>query len=257
MVRIGFLNYLAKPSTVFLVLVVFVLQALIHGSLWRAIFVNRPQIAGYSLSQMLTYVMLAWAMRSFYNNFVDREIGERVRKGMIVSELILPIDFPLSRIALIYGRAGTRLLTTTVPYVVAMSLLFPILGPASVGHAVLFAVTAFASLAIYGGINILVGTTAFLTEHYNGLSTLKGFLVTLMSGAFIPFALLPDWLRITLEWLPFRGLADLPINLYLGKVDMAHGIALALYQWSWACGLILIGRRYWRWTSRHHYIDGG
>ncbi|MBC7543802.1 MAG: ABC-2 family transporter protein [Candidatus Sericytochromatia bacterium] len=257
MMRIGFLNYLAKPSTVMLILVVFVLQALIHGSLWRAVFINRAEIAGYDLHQMLTYVMLAWALRSFYNNSLDREIGERIRKGMIVSDLILPINYPLGRIALIYGRAGTRLLTTTLPYVVAMSLIFPVTAPASPAHAVLFAVTALASLAIFGGINIIVGTTAFLTEHYNGLCTLKGFLVTLVSGTFIPYALMPTGLQRVLAWLPFRGLADLPISLYLGKVDVAHGIGLVLCQWAWALILLLVGRRYWDWTSRRAQIDGG
>jgi ABC-2 type transport system permease protein len=251
------LNYLARRSTAALVLVVFVLQAIIHGSLWRAVFASRSEVAGYTLSQMLTYVMLSWAMRSFCNNFLDREVGERVRKGTIVSDLILPIDFPLSRVALIYGRAGTRLLTTTLPYVVAMSLIFPIIKPANGVYAGLFVIAAFASLAIFGCINLIVGTTAFYTEHYTGLCVLKGFFVALVSGAFIPYALLPRGLTAVLVWLPFRGLADLPISLYLGKVDVPHGIGLVAWQWAWAVALLVIARRYWTWTSRFQTIDGG
>jgi ABC-2 type transport system permease protein len=255
--RAGFMSYLASPTTVLLILLIFILQASVFGALWRTVLLGQPSATGFRVSEMLTYVTLAWGLRSYYNNFLDRELGDRIRRGTIVSDLAMPVDIALSKIAVIHGRAGMRLLTTTLPFALVMAALFPLVAPASPVHASLALLSATASLAIMCGFNLLVGTTAFATEHYSGLCTAKGFLINVLSGIYIPYAMLPDSARSVLQWLPFRSLADLPASLYLGKLTAGAGLAQVALQWTWAIGLILLGRRYWDWMSRRHPVDGG
>jgi ABC-2 type transport system permease protein len=251
------MSYLANPMTVLLILLIFVLQASVFSALWRTVLLGSVGGIGYTVGEMLTYVTLAWGLRSYYNNFLDRELGERIRKGAIVNDLALPVDVVLGKVAVIHGRAGVRLLTTTLPYTLAMAALFPLVWPASGGHAVLALLAALASLAVMCGLNVLVGTTAFATEHYSGLSTAKGFLINVLSGIYIPYAMLPETARSILHWLPFRSLADLPASLYLGKLSLAAGLGQVGLQWLWAVGLLIGGRRYWDWMRRRFPVDGG
>jgi ABC-2 type transport system permease protein len=251
------MSYLASPVTVLMILLIFILQASVFGALWRAVLLGQTGQAAFTVGEMLTYVTLAWGLRSYYNNFLDRELGDRIRKGAIVSDLAMPVDIVLSKVAVIHGRAGIRLLTTTLPFTLVMALLFPLVAPASPLHAGLALLAAMASLAIMCGLNLLVGTTAFATEHYTGLCTAKGFLINVLSGIYIPYAMLPDGARWVLNWLPFRSLADLPASLYLGKLSPGEGFLQVALQWGWAIVLLAGGRRYWDWMSRRHPVDGG
>lgn len=255
--RAGFVSYLAHPLTVVLILLIFVLNAAVFGSLWRAVVTSRPQAFPLQARAMVTYVVVAWALRSLTNNLLDREIGNSIRNGSIISDLTRPLDVVLSRIAVTCGRAAVRGLTTTLPYLLVMATLFPLAPPASPAHAGLTLLAAAASLVIICSINALVGTTAFATQHVTGVCTVKAFVVNTLSGLYIPYVLLPAGVQAVLAWLPFRSLADLPAQLYLGTIPAAAGVWQVGLQWAWALGLLLAARRYWEWMSRRHPVDGG
>jgi ABC-2 type transport system permease protein len=255
--RAGFMSYLAHPLTVLLILAIFVLNAAVFSSLWQAVLAGRPSAYPLGVTQMVTYVTVAWAMRSLTNNALDREIGGDIRKGTIINDMSHPVDLVLSRVTIIVGRAAIRGLTTTLPYLVAMACLFSLAPPASAAHAALTVLAGLASLLIICGINVIVGTTAFATQHFTGLCTVKGFLINTLSGLYIPYALMPGGAQRLLTWLPFRSLADLPAQLYLGTVSAPQGLIQVAVQWAWAIVLLAAARRYWEWMSRRHPVDGG
>ncbi|HLJ56312.1 MAG TPA: hypothetical protein VKT77_14825, partial [Chthonomonadaceae bacterium] len=64
----------------------------------------------------------------------------------------------------------------------------------------------------------------------------------LLSGAIIPFALMPWGVGRALAWNPFAALASAPLQIYVGKGDPVRLMAL---QVAWAALLWPIAMRAW------------
>ncbi len=71
---------------------------------------------------------------------------------------------------------------------------------------------------------------------------LANTVIMFFSGFIVPLNFFPPWLREISEWLPFGGLAHVPVSVYLGKLD-GEALALALgQQLLWLVVLVTIGR---------------
>ena len=80
---------------------------------------------------MITYVAVGWAIRSFYFNEIDREMGTQVQEGKLAMNLIRPVDFQTVMIADAAGQSAFRAVLFTVPISFVLALLFPLKPPAS------------------------------------------------------------------------------------------------------------------------------
>jgi len=87
--RVGYLTYLAYRFQVLMNVVSYLLIISLNYFLWRAIFAERRVIAGFTMEQMMTYVVIAWSARTFFANRIDRLIGDAVRDGSIAMDLLL------------------------------------------------------------------------------------------------------------------------------------------------------------------------
>ncbi len=77
------------------------------------------------------------------------------------------------------------------------------------------------------------------------------------SGQYLPLPLMPDWIELLSEWLPFRGLIDIPFRLYLGHVPVEECLPLFLHQLAWIAVLVLAGRRALARGTRRLVVQGG
>ncbi len=88
--RVGYLTYLAYRLQVFMNLISYLLIIGLNYFLWRAVYAKHRVIAGFTLEQMMTYVVIAWSARTFFANRIDKVIGEAVRDGSIAMDLLRP-----------------------------------------------------------------------------------------------------------------------------------------------------------------------
>ncbi len=61
--------------------------------LWQAIYSGKENIESLSISQMTTYIAIAWMARAFYFNNIDREIAMEIQEGRVAVELIRPYNY--------------------------------------------------------------------------------------------------------------------------------------------------------------------
>src|SRR5262249_26475182 len=67
--RVGFMNMLAYRARYYVGVLTYVFNVAVYYFLWRAVFRNAGQtVAGMTLPDMVTYVAVGWAIRSFYFN---------------------------------------------------------------------------------------------------------------------------------------------------------------------------------------------
>jgi ABC-2 type transport system permease protein len=78
-----------------------------------------------------------------------------------------------------------------------------------------------------------------------------------LSGLILPLPLFPDRLRPLVEWLPFSGLVDRPIRLYLGHIPWQEAGWVLGHQFVWCALLVLLGRGLLQRAVRHLEINGG
>ena len=231
----------------------------VHFFIWRAVYAASPEaeIAGYDLGQILTYMAVAWMIRSFYFGRVDHEIAEDVRQGNVVRHLLRPVDYQMARMAEAFGESAFRLLALTLPSAALVYLFFPVAAPAGWAASAAFAVSLLLSFVLFFEMSYLAGLSAAFTENAAGLLRAKAAAVELLSGLLVPLSFFPPWAEGPLEWLPFRAIADVPLNLYLGRYAGREALLMLAFQAGWALVLHAAGRGAWRLVVRRLTIQGG
>jgi len=262
--RIGFVNVLAFRLRYYTGILTYLFNVTIYYFIWRAVYAPvagaapaSASIAGYNLSQMLTYVAVGWIIRSFYWNTIDQEMAYEVIEGKIAMDFIKPVSIQWMWISRAAGESAFRLLLLTAPTAVAVALIFPLRAPASAAQFGLFVIAVAASFLLMAAINFMIGTCAIPLKSILSLIRAKFWLVELLSGLLIPIAFFPRWAQIVFACLPFEHIASTPLQIYLGKLSGGaawHAIGLA---WVWVGVLLALGHLWWLRASRKITIHGG
>ncbi len=255
--RAAFLKLLAYRMRYFTGIVTYFLNVTVYYFIWRAIYSSNPSVAGYDLSQIVTYVAVGWVIRSFYFNNVDREMATEVLEGKIAMNLIKPVDTQVMYVAQAAGESIFRAFMFTAPIAVVIFLVYPVRPPASAGSAVFFPGSCLFALLIFTLMNFMIGTLALQIQSIVGVIRAKYFIVEFTSGLLIPLSFFPAPLQRALHFLPFPYISYTPLQIYLGKESgWALGRALGT-QVLWVVILAVAGRLYWQYSARRLSIQGG
>ena len=256
--RIGFLNMLAFRARYYVGVLTYLFNVAVYYFIWRAVFRSGgASVAGLTLEDMVTYVAVGWAIRSFYFNEIDRELGTQVQEGKLAMNLIRPVDFQTVMVADAAGQSAFRAVLFTVPISVVLALVFPLKPPASPLAAVLFLFSAVTSFFLVAAINFLVGLLAIRSKSILGILRAKYLLLELLSGLLIPTTLFPEPLRSILLASPFPHINFTPAALYLGKARGLDAVKLLALQVGWTVALAVAGQWAWRASRRRITIQGG
>ena len=259
--RIGFLNMLAFRARYYVGVLTYLFNVSVYYFIWRAVFhtggYGQGGVGGLSLDDMVTYVAVGWAIRSFYFNEIDREMGTQVQEGKLAMNLIRPVDFQTVMIADAAGQSAFRAVLFTLPISVVLALIFPVRPPASLAAGLLFVWSAVVAFFLVAAINFLVGLIAIRSKSILGILRAKYLLLELVSGLLIPTTLFPEPLRTLLLASPFPHINFTPAALYLGKATGLEAARLLGLQAGWTVLLLWLGQWAWRRSQTRITIQGG
>lgn len=255
--RVAFLKILAYRLRYFTGILTYFINVSVYYFIWKAIFSNSAEVAGYDLSQMITYVAVGWIMRSFYFNNVDRDIAAEVIEGRIAISLIKPVDPQLMYLSQTVGECCFRLLMFTLPIAALIAAIYPLRPPASAKAALFFFFSCLLALLLFALINFFIGTFALQLQSILGLIRAKYFVVELLSGLLIPITFFPERLQPILWILPFPHVSYTPLQIYLGRFDGAAAPKALLIQIFWILILYAMGKYHWNFSVRRLSIQGG
>lgn len=255
--RVGFINILAFRLRYFTGIVTYSLNVTIYYFIWSAVYHNGQSIAGYNMSQMITYVSVGWIIRSFYSNTIDQEMAYEVIDGKIAMDLIKPVSVPWMWISRAMGESAFRLGLLTVPVALVITFIFPMQAPASRENFWLFLLATLGSFFLMAAIGFIIGTCAIPLKSILALVRAKQWLIELLSGLLLPMAFFPEKIRVAMAWLPFEHIAFTPLQIYLGKLN--HGAALRALatEWFWVIALLVLAHLWWNHSLRRLSIQGG
>ncbi|MCB0358119.1 MAG: ABC-2 family transporter protein [Bdellovibrionales bacterium] len=248
-IRNAFLNMLAYRLRYVTGILTYLLLVSVQYFIWQAVYAGRAgeaSVNGYSLSQMITYVSIGWIARSFYHSNIDYEIDELVRSGQISIYLLRPVNFQLMLLAHAFGESLFRISCFSAPIAVVILVAFPVLPPDGVGPFGLFCLSTVLGFVVLAQVNFLTGLVAFSVKSIQGIMRAKYYLIQLFSGLLLPLPFFPAWAESILSVLPFKAIAFIPLQFYLGKVPQDEVLATLASQAAWIGALWLLGL--WGWS---------
>ncbi|WP_438447728.1 ABC transporter permease [Gorillibacterium sp. sgz5001074] len=256
-IRIRFLSMLAYRMNYYSGILIYMVNIGAQYFLWHAIYSGAEGLGGMNLSQMTTYVAVAWMARAFYFNNLDREIANEIRDGSVAIQFIRPYPYLVVKMMQGLGEGLFRLLFFSTPGMVLVWLFFPVALPRDPVLWVAFLTMLLFSFLINSQINILTGLFAFFVENNEGMMRFKRVLVDLFSGLIIPVSFFPGWAETVLRLLPFQAITYLPAAVFSGKTG-GIGIGNVLgVQALWFVVLIVPMAVMWQLSRRRLFVQGG
>jgi ABC-2 type transport system permease protein len=179
---------------------------------WSSIYRGRETLRGLSFDQAFLYVSLGASVFLLLKSYVEWSISREIRTGRIAVYLTKPVDYQLYWLADTIGSTVSAFLAVTVPAAILVFLVFKTSLAPGPGLALALPSLAMAFLINFN-IDYSVGLLAFYTESTWGLSIVKDFLVSFLSGAILPLQFFPDAAREVLSWLPFQAVYYSPLTM--------------------------------------------
>ena len=224
---------------------------------WRHIYRQPGVHLPVPPSQLFPYLLLAAALNFCFFMGVEWRVGQRIRLGLIATDLLRPVDFQLTQLA----QALADVCLNAVMALPFVGLAYLLWGRAALPHDgvafVGFCASAFLALLIQFAMAFIFVQTAFITFSNYGIFVARNALQQTFSGVSAPLALFPPLLRGVAQRLPFCHTIYTPVSIYLGSISgRSIGEALAI-QAAWALGLLVLGRALLRFSLRYLEIQGG
>lgn len=229
----------------------------IYILIYQALYVGREQVGGMTLEETVTYAIIAQSLLNTMSAFGNNELSEAVVKGTITTDLSRPIDFYLYWAAIDFGRAVYYMIFRGIPVFALGALLFGIITPASLDQWLLFILTVAFGITISFAFRFITNSLAFWTSDARGALYLANTLILFFAGFIVPLRFFPPALAAIADVLPFAGLAQLPIDVYLGKLTLPELGAELAEQLAWLAILVAAGRWIMSRMVRRVVLAGG
>jgi len=99
--------------------------------LWRAVFLGRESLAGYSFSQMVAYCVLALLLFDFVQPTLLYDVADDIKNGNLAAHLLRPVPYPLWSAGVRFGSQAVYVVVvaSTIGLVLWMLLMLGYLNP--------------------------------------------------------------------------------------------------------------------------------
>ena len=227
--------------------------------LWRAIYSASPTevVNGMTFKDTLIYLVLANAIFNMTNVYIVYNICDDIQSGKIVLDLLKPVPYFLIR----FGEScGIMIVQFIFSFVPSFIIIYFLSGQViNIGiNLVFFFIGLILASVINFCFNLCFACFCFYTESCWGIDTLKNCIVTLLSGAAIPIAFFPDWLKTIVSFLPFPAIYNAPLQMLLGDNTSfsTYGYYL-LIQVFWLIVMLAVSLLLWNKSVKALTINGG
>jgi len=229
--------------------------------LWKAIYASSgvDTVNGMTFTDTMIYLILATSLFNFLEMFVVWDMSRSIQSGKIILDLLKPMKFRTYTFWSYSGSHVVLFVLTFIPtFIVVMIVTNGAIQPGL--NLLWFVIATVFALIINFNIEMLVATLCLYTESTWGINIVKETIVLLLSGASIPLAFFPDWLRTVVDYLPFRAVYDIPLTILLQKngTDTLEGL-LPMFglQLIWIGLLSCAGILFWNHSVRKITVNGG
>ncbi len=224
---------------------------------WREVYRQNPHPGPIEEAPMMAYLVSAFLLNAVLTLFIELRFLQRVRLGLVTSDLVRPLGFMSMQMAQAVGDALVNLAFVVPIFVVGYVLLGSALLPASPLSMLLGLVSAGLAFLVTFGISYLIVQASFVLQSGYGVLFARAALHQVFSGLAAPLVMFPAGLRAAARYLPFRHVIETPVVLWLGMAPSAAAPVLLAEQAAWGAGLLAFSSLIFGAVMRRHQVQGG
>lgn len=230
---------------------------LIRVMIFEAFYRSTTSAQPMSYQEVVTYIWLGQALLALLPWNYDRDIQALVRSGNVAYELLRPLDLYWHWYARAVAWRVAPAVLRALPMFVVAGLFFGLQAPGSWASFGAWVISLVGALLLSAAITTLVNISLMWTIAGDGIATLVSTLVIILSGMVVPLPFFPEWAQSVLNFLPFRGLVDVPFRLYMGHIPPGRVFQLFAHQLAWTLALVAVSHHLLGRGTRRLVVQGG
>lgn len=223
-----------------------VLNMLFLIILWHAIFAGQDLVRGYTLQEMITYVIMGNFLVLFARTYQVEFVSSRIKDGRLTMFLVKPMHFLYFMTVSTFGRIAMLIVfSMLVQFPLMLFFRESIIWNTDINTWLV--IVPMLSLAFLTELMIsyLVASIAFWTDEVAGLHDTISKLRRIFAGDLFPLSFLPAIMIQASFLLPFAYAFFVPTQLYLNKISIETGLRGLAIQVFWVLALFIILRFVW------------
>lgn len=187
--------------------------------LWDSLYglQSGRSLGGYARADMFAYLLLAFSINSLLTWSSENTLSREIRSGLVIARRLRPVPFLSQSLA---DMCGNMVLQGTVNFS-AVGLAFVCFSAhvtlPRVDMLPLFLLSLCLAMALRMMLVSCFSLLCFYTTGHLGLTWTRTALTEFFSGALIPVALFPAWLRAISYASPFPLMLQVPVAILLGQ----------------------------------------
>jgi len=226
--------------------------------LWSAAFSGKDSVAGFTLSAMLGYYILAAVLSSLDKSHqISFEVSDLIKDGGFSKHMVMPAN-PLSFFgSMVLGQSAFHLLFA----IAAATLCLPLFGidmalapdAPRIALGLTVAMAGYLFKIVY---HFFLGTLTFRFLEINFFLHAQSAIVDFATGSMVPLSLLPGAVVGVLGFMPFTHVVFTPAMLLTGQMGIAEGLFGLAVLLIWVAVMLILSQMMYK-TLRVRYEGVG
>ena len=254
--KMQFNQYNIYKSNFYLFTLNRIVEVIVYIFVWQAIYSQTGNAGGFTLSQMVTYYILAIAFSSIATWGINETMAHSIRTGQINKELLNPLTYFQYYFGMNLGELAFAVVIGISTFIIC-TIFWELALPVSFLNFILCISIIILGIPITFFIQMIVGTIGFYTNSIWGMQIFRKAIIQIFSGIIAPISLFPLWFQNISKFLPFKELIYTPINIWLGQVDYSEILLIIIKQIIWGVVLYIIAKKFFNHAIKNVTINGG
>lgn len=213
---------------------------------WSAVYSGGSGYAGYTLSDLQVYTMLAVSLRFVSSMEVHWSMADDIRDGALSGFFVKPVSYVMAKFFRYLGLVPLRILSSGVILVIVA--LLGGLGDIKLEPGNIFGFVVFVGISFMFNflMNFALGCLSFWLTKVNGVNSAWWMVGRFLSGAIFPIDMVSGVLGQILMVLPFKLGVFVPISALVNDHDFRWYLEMSGLYLVWIVIFGLIVRIVWR-----------
>ena len=213
--------------------------------IWRTALASGAQLP-VDERYVTTYFVLLGFVTMATSSWMAGFLAQDIRLGKLSSWMVRPASLLTGFVANNLSEKFLKLFAL-VPMIGVLWWIFrdSMNLPAGADRWALFAVSIVLGAILVFTIDILIAALAFWMDDVSALAQARLIIASVLSGAVVPLALMPDWSRGFIDNQPFRYTVSFPVEIVAGDLsgqDLLVGLGV---QFAYVLGFATVARLVW------------
>jgi viologen exporter family transport system permease protein len=213
--------------------------------IWRTAITNGARLP-VDERYVTTYFVLLSFVTMATSSWMAGFLANDIRLGKLSSWMVRPASLLLGFVANNLSEKFLKLFAL-VPMIGILWWIFRDSMSISAGpdRWAVFAVSIVLGAILVFTIDLLIASLAFWLDDVAALAQARMIIASVLSGAVVPLALMPDWSRGFIDNQPFRYTVSFPVEILAGNLTGSQLLAGLAIQLAYVLGFGVIARLVW------------